>query len=159
MNTYYFNIYELTFKKESYYDNQLILYNDKMRSIYLDCSDKGIEVTCNITAEKITQILVNREENFKISQIINSLGIISINSILDITIEFNNYYKNDVELEITKLLTPVVERNTFIAYETKFKYNMFLPPITTGYFSIQTNSNNNINCLFKKIKNLIFFLI
>ena len=157
MNTYYFNIYELNFKKESYYDNQLILYNDKMRSIYLDCSDKGIEVTCNITAEKVTQILVNREENFKISQIINSLGIISINSILDITIEFNNYYKNDVELEITKLLTPVVERNTFIAYETKFKYNMFLPPITTGYFSIQTNSNNNINCLFKKNKEFNYF--
>ena len=34
---------------------------------------------------------------------------------------------------------------------------MFLPPITTGYFSIQTNSNNNINCLFKKNKKVNYF--
>ena len=127
-----------------------------MRSIYLDCSDKGIEVTCKITPEMISQILINNIENLKISQIINSFGIISMNSILDIAIEFGSY-KEEIELEITKLLTPVVERNTFIAYETKFKYNMFLPPITTGYFSIQTNSNNNINCLFKKNKKVNYF--
>ena len=71
-----------------------------------------------------------------------------MNSILDITIDFDYSFYPNFNLEITKLLTSVVEKNTFIAYETKLTNGDDLLKITTDYFSLKTNSNKMIINIF-----------
>ena len=70
-----------------------------------------------------------------------------MNSIFDITINSNNIQKNVITLEITKLLTPFVDMNAYIVYETNI---IDIPQITTNYFNIFPNKNNVANCIFKK---------
>ena len=139
--------YELKFKKGSYSNEQLVLYKNKYQNINLECSDKITEIICNIKRDNIIKILSFSGEKFYVSQLINSEGMFPLNSISDITIISNNIQKNVINLEITKLLTPYVDMNTYIVYETNIKD---IPQITTNYFSISSNKNNVANCIFKK---------
>ena len=140
------NLYELKFKKEFYYNNQLILYNErnKFKSISFTEVDNGEEI--KIEKEKLIQILSYSGETFKISQITN-YGLISMNSIFDISINYLNPQKINIYLNITKLLTPSVDRNTFIAYETNITD---IPKITTDYFNITNYEFGSLVCLLKK---------
>ena len=139
--------YQLKFNKKYYHKEQLILYKDNLKRMYLDCNDDKTEVKCNIQKEKLTQILSYSGEKFYVSQLINSEGILPIESILEITINYNNPpEKEDIYIEIKKLLTPIVKINNYIAYETNITN---IPNITTSYFSLSPNKNLT-NCVFKK---------
>ena len=145
--------YELNFKNEIYYNNnQLMLYKkgDRNKNIGLTCIDKGSEVSCNINKDKLIKILVKSGETFEIYQNMDYYSIIPMNSIFDIIINYKDAQKQEINLEITNLLTPIVDNNSFIVYETNITD---IIPITTDYFSIITNRNNmnnKIKCLFKK---------
>ena len=139
------NSYELKFKKVSYHNEHLVLYKNKYQKIYLNCNDKNTDVICNINKDSVIKILSFSGEKFHVSQLINSEGMLNLNSIFDITINSSDFHKKDINLEITKLLTPFVDMNTYIVYETNI---IDIPQITTDYFSI--NNNNGANCLFKK---------
>ena len=139
--------YKLRFKKEIYNQEQLILYSNNFKKINLECNTENSEVICNIKKDKLTQILSYSGEVYHISQLVNSEGIIPIDSILDITIYCFNAPKTKIGVEITKLLTSVVELNNFIVYETNITN---IPVITTNYFNIISNRNAIRNCLFKK---------
>ena len=147
--------YELKFNKEYYHKEQLILYKDKLKRIYLDCNDDETEVKCIIKKEKLTQILSYSGEKFYISQMTNSEGILPIESILEITINYiNPPEKQDIYIEIKKLLTPIVKINNYIAYETNITN---IPNITTSYFSLAPIKNLT-NCLFKTNNEKILIL-
>ena len=139
--------YELKFKKGSYSNEQLVLYKNKYQNINLDCNDKSTEIICNIKKDNIVKILSFSGEKFYVSQLINSEGMLPMNSIFDITINYNNIQKKVINLEITKLLTPFVDMNTYIVFETNV---IDIPQITTNYFNISSNKNNVVNCIFKK---------
>ena len=123
----------------------MVLYKNKYQKIYLNCNDKNTDVICNINKDSVIKILSFSGEKFHVSQLINSEGMLNLNSIFDITINSNNIPKKVINIEITKLLTPFVDMNTYIVYETNI---IDIPQITTDYFSI--NNNNGANCLFKK---------
>jgi len=139
--------YELKFKKVSYHGEQLVLYKNKYQSINLNCNDKNTDVICNINKDSLMKILSFNGEKFHVSQLINSEGMLNLNSIFDITINSNNIPKKVINIEITKLLTPFVDMNTYIVYETNI---IDIPQITTDYFSISSNKKIGANCLFKK---------
>ena len=139
--------YKLSFKKELYNKEQLILFSDKLRNIKLDCTEKNEEIICDITKDKITQIISHKEEKCFISQITNSYEILPINSILVITFTYDNAPKKEINIEIMKLLTPFVDLDNFIVYETNITD---ISIITTDYFNIKQNTNDIMNCLFKK---------
>ena len=73
-----------------------------------------------------------------------------MNSILGIIFNYPNPTKKEIKLEIEKLLTPIVDYNTFFIYETNITD---IPIITTNLFNITTNSSKRITCLFKKNNN------
>ena len=124
-----------------------MLYKNKNQNINLDCNDKNTEIICNIKKDNIIKILSFSGEKFYVSQLIKSEGILRMNSIFDITINSNGVQKKVINLEITKLLTPFVDMNTYIVYETNI---IDIPQITTNYFSISPIKNNFAKCLFKK---------
>ena len=139
--------YELKFKKEVYYNNQLILYKDQYKNIQLNCNDKGTEISCDIKKDELIQILLYSGEKFQIYQIIDSLVSLRMSSVLDITINYSQHSKKQIYLEITKLMTHVFEINGFIAYETNITD---IPKIITNDFYIRTKDSNLLNCIFKK---------
>ena len=77
----------------------------------------------------------------------NSDGILTFYSIFDIKISFDNVQKENIYLNITKLLTSFVDKNQYIIYETNITE---MPRITTNSFIISPNRNDNTNCFFKK---------
>jgi hypothetical protein len=60
-----------------------------------------------------------------------------------------NIEKKDINLSITKLHTPSVDKNNYIVFETNIND---VKIITTDYFTLNPNTitNNEWNCIFKK---------
>ena len=60
-----------------------------------------------------------------------------MNSILNISINYNvnNTKKQEIYLEITKLLTPIVARNSFVVYETNTIFFDEIPHLNIINFS------------------------
>ena len=85
------------------------------------------------------------------SQLTESEGIQTFKNVLDIIINYDKAIKKDINLSITKLLTPIVEKNSFIVFETNAAEDISI--ITTDYFNINQNKNQAMNCLFKKGNN------
>ena len=144
--------YELIFKKEAYYKNQLMLYNEenKIKNFGFICNDKGKEISCIIKKEELIQILTKSGEKLRLYQMTNSLGIIPMNSTYNITINYNKPQKIEINLEIIRILNAIVDRESFIAYETNVTE---IPKITTDYFNMKTALNNILKCLLKKNSN------
>ena len=81
------DLYELKFNIEEYYNEPLYIYGSNNNYVILDiCEKKDKELICKISKEKIEEILVFKNEQFKIGAMNENYGIISFNNILDITI-------------------------------------------------------------------------
>ena len=63
-------------------------------------------------------------------------------SVFDIIINYQIIQK-EIKIKIGQLLTPIISKNEFIAYETNIKD---ISSLTSNYFNIK----QNINCIFKK---------
>ena len=137
--------YILEFKKEVYNKDSLILYKDKMKNIILDCDEESELLKCKLSKTKILEILSNSGEKYELYQSIKSEGYLKFNNVFDITINYDNKNKIDIYLNVTKLLTPFADKNTFIIYETNITK---IPHIITDNFKIVSNRNDDINCLF-----------
>ena len=149
------NEYSLVFKKKVFNKESLILYNEdnEMKNIYLDCVEEKKELNCIINKDKLIGILAKGGEKFCLSQLTESEGKLKFESVLDIIINYENVIKKNISLSITKLLTPKVEKNNFIVLETNSTEDIQI--ISTDYFTITQNSNdnNNLKCLLKKSNN------
>ena len=148
--------YNLVFKKEVYNKELLILYkdNNNMKNIYLNCIEEIKEIKCSISKDKLVGILSKSGEKFSLSQLTESEGILKFENVLDITINYENVVKREINLCITNLLTQTVEKNNFIVFETKTDEDIQI--ITTDYLIITPNRsyrNDTIKCLFKKNNN------
>ena len=139
----------IKFKKVAYNKELLILHNG-IKNIILDCKEEANEIICPIKKEKIIEILSYSEEEFSLVQLTNSEGILSLDFVSNIIITYNKVKKQTINVNITKLLTPLVDKNNYIVYETNIR-NM--PKITTDSFNIAPNRNGNTNCFFKKNNN------
>ena len=148
--------YNITFKKEIYNKEHLILYNDdnhNMRSVYLNCSEVSEEIKCSASKDKLVKILSKDGDEFYLSQLTKSEGILKFENVMGIEIYYSNVVKKDIYLNITKLLTQTVEKNSYIVFETNITD---VQTLTTGTFKIPLNSKTNmeLECLFKKTNNL-----
>ena len=148
--------YTLNFIKEIYNNEQLILCADKNKRIALNCNDETEEIKCNINKDDIFQILSYNEEKFFISQIVDKLGILPINSISDIIINYPKVNQTELRIYTLNLLTTNVDKNSFIAYETNI---INKKRITTNFFYIErSSSNDKLKCQLKAIQEKLLLL-
>ena len=94
------------------------------------------------------KIISTSGEKFDLYQRTSSDGVIKIESVSNIIINYETQNKININLNITKLLTQYVEKNTFIIYETNITD---ISGITTDYFNIFSNRNDETKCLFKTV--------
>ena len=98
-------IYELKFKIEVYNNEPLYIYGSNNNYANLDnCEKNDKELICNITKEKIEEILAINNEQFKVGAMKNEYGIILFDNIQDITIKFENVQRQDIYLEIKEII-------------------------------------------------------
>ena len=150
------DLYTLNFTKELYHNEQIILCANKNKRIALDCNNETEEIKCNIKKDDLFQILSYNDEKFFISQIVNELGILPINSISDIIINYPKVNKTELYIYSLNLLSNIVDKNSFIAYETDIINEK---RITTNFFYIERKSSNDkIKCQLKTIQDKLLLL-
>ena len=137
--------------KQQLNDNRpLYLYKNEMKAIKLkNCGNKDNKLQCNINKGDILEILSFSGENYNLAIKLNSEGLYIFNSVLDIKFNYN-ITKKEINIKIEKLLTAIVAKNEFIAYETNIEN---LPSLITDYFIINSEQNQKFNCIFKKSNN------
>ena len=144
--------YMLSFKKVLYNNEKLILvYIDNIiKNIYLDCKGETKEVKCTIKKDNLLKVLSKSGEKFGLSQLTDSNGVMAFSEVSNIVIKYENPVKKQIDINIKKLLTQNVDKNSFFVFETNISD---ISPLTTNYFNIPLISNENIKCLFNKMGN------
>ena len=110
--------YDLKFHIGSYNEQPLCLSLDEMKNIVLQNKKNEKDLILNIQKEKFYEIFTDSNQKIKIYSCDYSLRKIEFKAIYDIIINFDNIKKEDIFIEITKLLTNNVDLNTFSAFET-----------------------------------------
>ena len=134
--------YNLIFN-QLYRDNRaLFLYSNQIKSIILDnCKSENNKLLCTVNKEKLLEILSKSGEVFSVGEKYDNDGIYKFNSVLDIKFNYE-VKKEDIKIKIGKLLTNIVSKNEFIAYETNIDNTK---AFTTDYFEIETEESNGKN--------------
>ena len=156
------DIYELTFKVGTFYDDNNIflydIYNFRKFYIYLDdCKTVENEMTCKLSKQKIESFGCITGEEFE-----TNLRILSFNKeygvkkfyMADIITITNKYLekKQDIYVEINKLLENIIESENYIAYETDI---LNINNIESSYFILNFTESDTDNlfrleCILKK---------
>ena len=153
------DLYELKFKLDSsnngnllynndiYNSRPLILYKEGVKLLLLNCEKESNIIKCDIKKDELLKILSYNGEKFYLSTINEYEGILILSYVLDIIINYENIEKQDIYLNITKLLTPDVQQNRYIVYKTNITD---ISPLITDYFKIRSGINDYKTCFFKK---------
>ena len=140
--------YNLIFKIGLYNNELLKLYYKDSREMLLDdCQISGNEVICQMTKEKIEEILVFNGQEFGIEFIVNDLGYFRFDQVSNIKFNYPNVTKENIYVNITKLKDNIGEKEHYIAYETNIDV---MNKINSGSFNLKFNGTNEYSCLFKK---------
>ena len=148
------DIYNLKFTQLSYDQKTLYLYKNEMKYTNLDnCRKSNNDLICDVNKNKLIEILSYSGEKFFLGQKLDTEGLYLFTSVLDISF---NYIitKEDISIQISNLLTPVVAKNEFIVFETNIN-NTTIQALVSDYFEIEIKSSQNINnnekikCIFK----------
>ena len=111
--------YILKFKYESYDKEILFLTGNNFEKKIINRCNKNIkEIECNIKKDDLLEMLSYNGKIFSLGYYNFKIEPMNFINILDIIINIDNYQKENVYVEITKLLENTVELNNFFAYET-----------------------------------------
>ena len=148
--------FTLKFKYDLYINNGLFLNTDNNYiPLYDDCqtNKEKKELICQIKRSLIEQNLIKRG-NFKLCSFNDYLGIINMNSVLDININYNeNYEKENITVMVDSPEIFKLRAGEVIAYKTNSTYN---PNIITDKFNMtfidknNNNTNKEFSCYLKK---------
>ena len=98
------------FPSTKYYYNHIALDN---------CSTENGNVICKIKKENVEEILGFSGDNFKCGYFdSNEYRLMSFDNVFDIKINYNNVQKENIYVNIVRLLSNEVGINSYIAYET-----------------------------------------
>ena len=136
----------LKFKYDLYINNGLFLNKDNNYiPLCDDCqiNEEKKELICQIKRSLIEQNLIKRG-NFKLWSFNDYLGIINMNSVLDININYNeNYEKENITVIVDSPEIFKIKAGEVIAYKTNSSYNPNPNIITDKFNMIFIDINKN----------------
>ena len=133
--------YNIKFYIEKYTAEILYIYGKRNNSLFLDnCKKKDNELNCEISKEKLEEILIENNEQFKVGEINDTIGIINFDSIPDININYEIDKKEDIYVKINNLISNHSLEGAPIVFETNVTS---IPNINSDIFN---------SCYFKKNK-------
>ena len=148
--------YDLKFKIEEYNNEVLFLQKkEKNEDMYLtelileECNVEGKDLTCKIEKEKLIESLYYNGEIFELYFYFSSEGLYKFSCVLDIKINYNISKKEDVFVEVTKLLQMNLDSMKYIPYETNITS---ISNVISKVFDYDTNIDL-YSCRMKKATN------
>ena len=115
------DIFEIKFNIGKYNNESLFMYSEKAYNNIDDMTIRDKELICKFKKEKLEEILVKGEQFFNIYTLIESNGLIKLGAISKITILKKDIPKEDIFVEVTKLLSKTATTSEYIAFETNIK--------------------------------------
>ena len=113
---------KLKFKFDTYYDEILYIYGAKDNYAVLDnCKKNGKELVCEISKEKLEEILISNKEEFELAAMSDTLGILYFTYVYPLTINYQNVQKEDIHIKFEKLVEGITELGAPFAFETNIK--------------------------------------
>ena len=124
------DIYELKFKIGVYNNDILFLKGTFYNYGIIDkCQVKGKELVCQVSKEKLEEILTTNNEAFYLGTMNDNLGIIKYNFVSNIIIYCNITKKEDIYVGVTNITDEISEIGTAFGLVTNITS---LPNINTG---------------------------
>ena len=151
-------LYELKFKAESYHNETLILkfdaYNGK---ILEECSLYNKDLICKIKKQELIEILTINGSTFYLAFYNSFYGLVGFKYTFNIKINLNINKKENIYIDITKVLVNITTLNSIFTYETNI--NEDFPNIITEPFKLKIFPK--AECYFRKYasKPLLFYCL
>ena len=141
--------YEVQFKYDSYHNDLLYLYDNQLQYYVAldDCEGNNKKLSCKIPKKQLENYLLFESDYFRVGTINDNIGTLLFGLVDNIYINYKTIEKQDIKVEITKLLQTASEIETSFAYETNIDD---IPELTTRLFPMKFNNEFEINCYFKK---------
>ena len=140
------DIYELKFKAESYHNETLVLKCDAYNLKLLDdCNIYNKNLICKIKKKDLEEILTINGNDFSLAYYNSEKGLVQFIYTSNIKIFLDISQKENIYINITKLLVNSLEKYTFFAYRTNVTN---IPNIITEPFKF--SNFKNIWCYFRK---------
>ena len=137
--------YNLIFRIGKYNYEDLFLYGESNNYAKLDsCEVYKKKLNCKISKQKLEELLTLNNESFKVMTINDDIGTIQLDFIDFIYLNYNLINKEDIYIEIIKVLNNKTEEGIPIAFETNITSIQNL----NSYIFNDTDGN----CYFKKSK-------
>ena len=137
--------YYLIFKIGQYNNEVLFLNGISNNYAKLEsCNIDKRKLNCKISKKKLEEILTINNEQFKVKAINDEIGIIQLDFVGSITLNYNITNKEDIYVGINKILNNMTEEGIPIAFETN----------VSSISNLKTYKFNDIGgyCYFNKIQ-------
>ena len=140
--------YDIKLKILSYHNELIILQGgSKYANLFLDnCNISEKELLCSINKDNIMEIMEYNGQKFSFISYNENLGLIKIETLYDLIINYNITEKEEIFIEITKLINTNANINSSIAYETNVSC---IDNVVTKFFEFDFE-NTTQNCYLKK---------
>ena len=129
--------YNLKFIAEVYNNEILYLYGEVNNSLILDnCQKNEKELNCKVTKERLKEILVKSNEQFRVEALHEKEGLIKLINILNISILYEIDKKEDIYIGITGSLTDEISTGVSFGFKTNVTNipNIYSDIIDNCYF-------------------------
>ena len=138
--------YYLIFHQNIYDERTLYLYKNEQKYIKLDTNKFNNDLNCTVNKDELLEILSYSGEKFYLAEKLESEGWYIFNLVLDISIN-SLIDREEINVKVGKLLTPIISKNEYIAYETNMEK---VSTLITDPFELESENNEKIKCIFKK---------
>lgn len=137
--------FKFKFKFDSYNETD-ILYIHGIQNDYMvleGCTTNKNELTCKTNGNKIQEILLQEEVNFKLGNMNDNYGIINFDLVYDIKVIHNLTFPVTITANIRNLIENVTDSGSTIAYQIEAFKMKFTP------FFYLNFTNGKQKCFFK----------
>ena len=135
-----------------------ISYDDLNIIILNNCQNNNKELICTITKSEIEEILSNDGDIFWLEAVIDNYGIIYLDCILDIKINYKNVNKENIFINISDIKETTIDYYRHIAFKTDTNFTGMIKNFISGAFSLEflPNYKNNF-CNFKYDQIMVYY--
>ena len=149
--------YEFKFNIVSYNGEKIILNY----LIPIDCNRENNILKCPITKSKLEEFLNENITDITISYIDSNRGFFNLPLVQDIEIIYIKTKKEDVEVNIKKLLRTNLEKDAFVAYETDVTSISKISTLEHFYLTFinQNNEKKDKECMLRKYEQNPLYIV
>ena len=111
--------YELKFKFNTYYNEILYIHGTSDNYLILDnCEKIDKNLLCKISKNKIEEVLISKNEEFRLVLMSDTIGTIDCTYVYPITINYEDVQKENININLEKIVANKTRLDNTLVFET-----------------------------------------